>query len=108
MAILRNGFAVALVLIQKSTVRVVTIPRIRAQSDGPLERSFGIGGASRAVVRSGQAVDGVRVARIELQGALVLLEGEVVFSSAAVDFSECYINRGQAIVQLLRFLTIGQ
>src|SRR5208282_1097788 len=92
----------------KSSVIIVTIPEIGTERDRLLEGGFGVGGASGAVIGLGLANNCVRVARVQLQRALVFLQSQLVFSRVAVDVPQRHIDRGQAIVQLLRFLAIRQ
>src|SRR5271155_1271683 len=108
MAVLRYSLVVALVSVQEGAEVVITVPGIGAKRDGFSEGSLGIGGASGAVVGFGHANHRVGVTGIELEGALVLLQGEVVFSGGEMDAAQRYIDHGQAIVELLRFLAIRQ
>src|SRR5208283_2719527 len=98
--VLCNGFVVALVVIEENRQLVVAAPRIWAQSDGLAEGGLGIGGASRAFIRLGQADLRVGTVRVKLKRALILLKGEIVLSGAAVDVAERDIDGGQAVIQL--------
>src|SRR2546423_10906213 len=78
----------------------VSLPVIWPKSDGALEVGFGVRDMTHLLVDTGQADQGARIARIDIQGFLKFLKSEIVLAQGQLELTPSNADSRETVVYL--------